>query len=105
MSDVPVDTWRNLSSNALTRRALHFIKRAVPVQPRCSTCWAIQNLAKCSSDDCPNLICSVHANRYGGRCTDCWDTACIILPPRPLGHAHTEPEPMLKKRAVLRSET
>jgi hypothetical protein len=35
------------------------------MQPRCSICWSVQNLEKCSKDDCSNLLCSVHINRYG----------------------------------------
>jgi hypothetical protein len=42
------------------------------------------DLTKCTWDDCPNLLCSVHVKMYGGHCTDCWDTAIIILPPTPL---------------------
>jgi hypothetical protein len=51
------------------------------MQPRCSTCWTTQNLAKCSKEDCPNLVCTLHGNRYSGRCSGCWDTAHILLPP------------------------
>ena len=51
------------------------------MQPRCSICWAVQNLAKCSKEGCPNLLCALHGNRYLGRCFDCWETAHILLLP------------------------
>jgi hypothetical protein len=51
------------------------------MQPRCSICWTVHNLVKCSNEDCPNLVCTLHANRYDGRCNDCWDTDYILLPP------------------------
>ena len=44
------------------------------MQPRCSICWTMQDLAKCSKEDCPNLLCTRHANLYDGRSEDCWDT-------------------------------
>jgi hypothetical protein len=45
------------------------------MQPRCSICWTAQNLAKCSKEGCPNLLCTPHSNRYNGRCPDCWAPA------------------------------
>ena len=45
------------------------------MQPRCSICWTVQNLAKCSKEDCPHLLCTLHGNRYGGHCIECWETA------------------------------
>jgi hypothetical protein len=51
------------------------------MQPRCSICWTVQNLAKCSKEDCPHLLCTLHGNRYGGHCIKCWETASILLPP------------------------
>ena len=55
------------------------------LQLRCSTCWTTKNLAKCSKEDCPNMLCILHGNRYDGRCADCWETISILLPPRSLG--------------------
>ncbi len=51
------------------------------MQPRCSICWTLQNLAKCSNEDCPHLLCTLHGNRYGGHCVECWETASILLLP------------------------
>ena len=57
------------------------------MRPKCSICWTTGNLTKCTRDDSPHLLCSAHVERYGGRCTDCWETGGIILPPRGLAKA------------------
>ncbi len=51
------------------------------MQPTCSSCWATDNLVKCSNEDCLNLVCTLHRKRYGGGCRGCWDTEYILLPP------------------------
>jgi hypothetical protein len=51
------------------------------MQLRCSVCWSELNLEKCSKDDCSSLLCSVHINRYGGCCLECWDSDYILSPP------------------------
>ena len=50
------------------------------MQHRCSICWTVQNLAKCSKEDCPQLLCTIHGNQHGGRCIECWETASILRP-------------------------
>ena len=55
------------------------------MQPRCCICWTMGNLAKCSKEDCPNMLCTLHGNRYDGRCVYCWDTTSVLLPRLPLG--------------------
>ena len=51
------------------------------MQPRCSICWTTHNLAKCSNENCPNLLCTLHGNRYEGHCLACWETTNILLRP------------------------
>ena len=54
------------------------------MQPRCSICWTVQNLAKCSNEGCPHLLCTLHGNRYLSRCFDCLGDSDLLLPSKVL---------------------